>query len=158
MSSGGESKTELDLVPITEQIEARVQESVAGVSTAEPASSPPPEPPPLELAEIEPPPGELWEPPKQRIDMRRAFKWIGVVAVLALAAGGFLAFTDVGRGLLPGPMQRDAKNIARTIERSANELGQDELYTFTDDQNVVHIVDDLEKVPRKYRARAKKSR
>jgi hypothetical protein len=158
MPSGNDSKqTELELVPITDQIEARVKEAVGDPPAPEPASRPPPEPTPLELAAIEPLRGALWREPRRSI-LRPLLKGLAIVALLALAAGALVIFTDAGRDLLPRSMQPEAKRIARKLEHRANKIGREEFYTFTDDQGVVHIVDDREKVPRKYRARAQKKR
>jgi hypothetical protein len=156
MSTGERKPDQVELVPITEQIEARVNESVRDVEPREPPTPPPQEPPPVELSEIEPPPGELWAPPPVPFDGRRAMKWIGVILVLALASAGFLVFTDAGRDLLPSSMKPQAKKVAGDIEQKVKRVGQDEFYTFSDDDGVVHIVDDLEKVPPEYRSRAKK--
>jgi hypothetical protein len=140
----------------SDEIEARVTESVGEVDTRDPPEPPPKEEPPLELAEIEPLPNDLWEPPPTPFDKKRAMKWIGIVLLVVLGAGAFLIFTDAGRDALPKSVQPEAKKVAREVERRTPKIGRDEFYTFSDDQGVVHIVDDLEKVPAKYRARAKK--
>jgi hypothetical protein len=92
----------------------------------------PPDDPPLELAE-RPPPRKLREEPQPLINtypLKRklfiALKWIGALVVIAgLAIFALLYFAER------------------------------EIYTFTDEQGVVHMVDDLDKVPEKYRARVR---
>src|SRR5687767_8847889 len=93
-----------------DEIEARVAESVGDVDTSDPPRDPPSEPPPLELAEIEPLPNDLWEPPPTPFDKKRA-KWIGIALVIAICIGAFLIFTDTGRDVLPGSMQPQAKKV-----------------------------------------------
>lgn len=153
----------LSTVPITEQIMARVQDAVDEVDpagpTPEPRRAPSAPEPPLELAELpaRPPPTEL--PPTEaelaRRRSRRRRILVGL-ALLVVATVGFFGFTDLGRGLLPGPLRGQAKSLAEDVERRAREATTDSYYTFTDDDGVVHIVDSLDKVPARYRKRAER--
>jgi hypothetical protein len=120
-----------------DRISERVEEAVADVNrelTPEALGAPPEEPPPLELAEVAPRarPEEPKEPLIDWFRVKRAlgrlFKVLAISIVLALAVGAYFLLTDRGR----------SKPI----------------YTFTDDQGVVHFVDDPEKIPPKYRAAA----
>jgi hypothetical protein len=152
-----------EIIPITEQIEARVQDAVGelGVAKPEPKTEPPRPPESLELAEVQPfvkpkPEEPLLSPYEVKRGFKRIFKFLLIAAGLALIAGMALSFTDRGRLLLPASMRRPAKELAGEVEKRA--LGVEDYYTFTDDQGVVHFVDDLEKVPERYRSRAKKTR
>ncbi len=153
----------LETVPITDQISLRVQESVNEVDPAGP--EPPPPPAPLEVEaplEIEPlpprPPPTPLPPTEAELAQRRSRRRRLLLAFLVVLVGaaGFFGFTDVGRGLLPQSMRGQAKTLADDVERRAREATTDAYYTFTDDEGVVHIVDSLEKVPERYKRRAKR--
>ena len=117
----------------TEEIDLELTPISEQVEPRKPAPAPEAR---LELAEIEPLQGELWVPPAPK---RRWPKWI-VLAILAVsAAGAFLYLSGA------------PDHIARRMKPA-------EFYTFSDEKGVIHIVDDLEKVPKKFRARAKKTR
>lgn len=137
---------DVQLVPITEQIEARVQDAVGEVAgVPEPRAEPSPEPEALELAEVTPfvRPKETNdpEPPLTAFEvkrgLRRVFKLAAIAAVLAALAIGALV-------LLSG--------------RADTLLDGDSLWTFTDKNGVVHIVDDLDKVPAEHRKQATRAR
>lgn len=100
----------------------------------------PPDDPPLELAE-RPPPRKLREEPQPVINTypikRKLFvvlKVLGVLVLLAVGAYVFFYQTETGREIRPAGA----------------------LYQFTDDQGVPNIVDDLDKIPEKHRAKAKR--
>jgi hypothetical protein len=121
--------------------------------------------PPLELDESKMPPKKPADPPprleepRSPLEVRRKLKKVLVallvLAALAVGAAALALFTDVGRGLLPEPMKTPAAKTALEIEQRAREAAGPTFYTFTDDDGVVQIVDDLDKVPEKYRKKAK---
>ncbi len=140
-------------------IAAKVAEAVDEVNReAPPDSGAQPEAwPDLELGEAAPASrGEVMEVRPER-SYRGMVKALLGVAVVVLAVGAFLTFTQTGRALLPVSTQKEADRVVREVERRA-QLGDDVFYTFTDDQGVVHIVDHLDKVPKAYRSRVKKTR
>ena len=153
------------MVPITEQIAEKVADAVAGSKddsfmSANTVDIPAPEPP-LELAMPErppPPPAPEFPPPLAELKARRSrrIKLTIGLTVLVVAVTGLVVFTSVGRDLLPPDMQKPARRIADDVERRAIEASGDALYTFTDDDGVVHIVDALDKVPPEYRDRAER--
>jgi hypothetical protein len=155
----------LETIPITEQIDARVSDAVDEIQREQKrdpmTGQPIVEPPPLELAM--PVPREVVHTlPKTPLltilhrGLMKSLKWVILAVVLAVAAGAFLAFTKTGRALLPKSMQGEAKKMAAEVEQRARDVTEEKLYTYTDDQGVVHIVDELEKVPPQFRKRATK--
>ncbi|MCK6546142.1 hypothetical protein L6R52_09755 [Myxococcota bacterium] len=82
---------------------------------------------------------------------------LALAALLALTFAA-LALTPLGRGLLPEELRAPLDTATRTVKDTLPTLGEKDLYTFTDDEGVVHIVDGLDKIPEKYRARAKLQR
>jgi hypothetical protein len=119
-------------------------ESVSESINAKPKPVPPPDAP-LELAAIEPLPEPTYGPPPVRRPIPR---WPFVV--LALAAIGAAGLYVYGRPEIPRVVRSEAASLARELEPT--------FYQFTDDDGSIHIVDDLEKVPPKYRARAERKR
>lgn len=119
-------------------MEARVAEAVRelDLELASGSGGAAEEPPPLELAELPPRSVEVPPPELGRLGpaLKRAAKGLAVFAVLAAVAAAAVLFSWGALLRPPAPST---------------------LYTFTDGDGVVHIVDDLEKVPPAQRARAK---
>lgn len=133
------------------------------VAKVEGAISPPaPEPPPLELAVVAPssrkrpePLAAATEPHRVRRLFWRVARVVLILALVVLGAVAFVLFTHTGRALLPESLQTPAAKTAIGLEQRAREATGPTFYTFTDDNGVVQIVDDIEKVPDKYRKRVK---
>ena len=161
----GAPDDKVEIVPITDQVAAKVQQAVDEVEDEPlpPSGTRPQDLPAIELGEAAPASvGEVMHVPSERwLAFKRAvrgsMKALIAVAVLAVIAAAFFAFSDTGREMLPSSMQDDADRVARKVERRVR--GSDEtFYQFTDNQGVVHIVDHFEKVPKQYRKRAEKKR
>src|SRR5262249_40643432 len=121
--------------------------------------------PPLELDESKMPPKKPDVPPPQPkpppspLEVKRRVKKVlialVVLGLLAAGAAAFVLFTNAGRGVLPESLKTPAAKTALEIEQRAREATGPTFYTFTDDKGVIQIVDDIDKVPEKYRSRAK---
>jgi hypothetical protein len=152
---------------MTDEIDERVKEaaeSAKGHAYGEIAVPPPAaDEAPLELDAPPPPaPSEKeddrrtkWNPLYVKMLVKRSLVVVVIVAVVGLGAGAFFLFTKTGRDVLPEDMKTPAAKAAIEIEQRAREATGPTFYTFTDDKGVIQIVDDVEKVPAKYRAKAK---
>lgn len=127
-----------------ERIEARVQDAVGEIAgVPEPRSEPPREPEALELAAVAPFVRPKASEPRAtafgvKRGLRRLAKFLAIAAVLAVLVVGALVLMSGRAGTL---------------------LEDDEaLWTFTDKDGVVHIVDDLDSVPAEHRKQAVPSR
>jgi hypothetical protein len=129
-------------------MEARVQETAGEVNREIEPVDPPETPPeaPLELAERPPKPKPApFVAPAERDLFRRRLRLTAVVLVM-IALGGALSIYFARKG---------EKGLPPVIREQLEDL-KPGLYTYSDDEGVVHIVDEWKKVPERFRARAVK--
>lgn len=101
----------------------------------------------------EPPSPDAEAPAVHAHGTKRRALWLAAALLAVIAA---LALTPLGEVVLPEPVRAPLRAATKELTDELPRLGDDHLYTFTDDRGVVHIVDDLEKIPERYRARAKR--
>jgi hypothetical protein len=114
-------------------------------------------------------PKPLYRDPIAPSPLERRRKIQGIVmrflfAVIALAGAVlFLSISPLGKGVLPEDLRASVAGATRELAAlgskatKAQRRGPPAFYKFTDDEGVVHVVDDLRKVPEKYRKRAEKT-
>jgi hypothetical protein len=144
-------------------MEARVKDLADEVNRERPEAAPSAgtaEEAPLELAELpkKPPVKPFVSPAERALFKKRVLSVVMVLFLGALGFGAWLFFSPEGKKQLPAPVRSSAEQLKNDVAERARDLSDPPLYTFTDDEGVPHIVDDLDKVPQRYRARALKKR